>query len=179
MLDLEDLIVPFSNYKGDWVAYNEAIYSFFYEDFIDEYPKYRMQDVGIKVWTIEDGKAGTFWHITSEEPKHTPRGYQRHGRIPDFKRSERVRWIREIIENPTDPNVKRWIEKIKGQDRHHLWYKDEFLVVLGVHPNYPYYRLVTSFYTQESERYRYQLRFENLGDKKGDAAVATSYPFKP
>jgi len=179
MLELDDLIVPYNSFGGDWEAFNEAIYEYFCENFIEDSPTYKGHEVGIKVWDKDDGKEGTFWHVTSEEPKHTPRGYNRNGRTPDIKRAERIRWIREIIENPTDTSIKRWVEKIQGQDRHHLWYNDEFIVVLSEHPSYPYFRLVTAFYVRDKERDWYEQKFQKYGQKKGDAAVATSYPYKP
>lgn len=160
MLELDDLIVPYNSFGGDWNAFIEAIYGYFCEDFIENCPRYKQRDVWLSDHRQDNGKEGTFWHITTNKQPLSPLGSSTIERLPDFKRSERIRWIREIIENATDPNVKRWTETIKGKVRHHLMYKKEFLVVLGELGKNGNYVLITSYCIDNKNREKYLLRFE-------------------
>lgn len=160
MLELDDRIVSLKTFGGDWVAFNEAIYQYFCEDFIEDCPIYKQKEVWLSDHNKEDGKEGTFWHITTNKQNQSPKGSSTEVRIPDIKRSERIRWIKDIIENSNDPNVKRWVENINGRTRHHLLYKEEFLVVLGEIGKNRNYVLITSYYINENNRKKYLQRFE-------------------
>jgi len=160
MLSLDNLLVPYKNFCGDWRAFNETLYEHFSDDFIEDSPTYMNKEVGFKEIQKVDGKEETFWHITSDESKIYRNGQIIKQRTPDIKRSERIRWIKEIIDNSHDASVKVWVERINGQVRHHLWYNDEFLVVLGEYPKYPFIRLITAFYVNPSNRLRYQKKYD-------------------
>jgi len=128
--------LSYADFNGDWDKFIEAVYQVFKRDFIESRPKCE----GIRVvhnGTIEDSKEKAFWHVTSVDTTE--------GRVPDLRRSERIAWLRPIIENANDTIVKKWYEKRGGENRLHLWLEEcDFLVVLVSKPRIRI--LVTSFY---------------------------------
>ena len=120
----------FSDYRGDWKLYLDAIYKIFCQNFIDSKPLFRGERLALKRHPIVDGKEATFWHMTSE-------GRIEAERIPDFRRCERIRWPRPVIENEHDPALKVWSEKRGSENRIHLWFESEgYLVVLSQRKTY-------------------------------------------
>jgi len=106
MIKLPDLIL-FEKYNGIWEDYEEALYSFFKEDFIDNRPKkFRGLRVGLKKYPKFKNKEATFWHFITE-------GKDELKRNPDIRRCERIRWPKPIIENNEDESIKIW-ENIRG-----------------------------------------------------------------
>src|SRR3989339_840276 len=106
MIKLPDLIL-FEKYNGIWEDYEEALYSFFKEDFIDNRPKkFRGLRVGLKKYPKFKNKEATFWHFITE-------GKDELKRNPDIRRCERIRWPKPIIENNEDESIKIW-ENITG-----------------------------------------------------------------
>jgi len=148
-----------SEYGGDWDQYLEAIYSIFCKDFIDSKPVFRGQPLALKRHPVVDGKEATFWHMTSE-------GSVESERIPDFRRCERIRWPRPVIEHEQDPALKVWSEKRGNENRIHLWFESEgYLVVLAERTTYtlPW----TAFYIErQHQRDKYTKRWKrNTGRK--------------
>lgn len=118
-------LVCLSDYTGSWDDYLEAIYAFFKQDFVDSRPVFRDKRLGLKKHPLSQGKEATFWHMISD-------GANEEDRLPDFRRSERIRWVRAIIENEVDPIVKVWWNKRKGKNNICLWFEQEnYLVVLA------------------------------------------------
>ncbi len=57
-------------------------------------------------------------------------------RIPDFRRCERIRWAKPVIERDGEP-VKIWREPRNGENRIHLWLESaSYLVVLNERNGY-------------------------------------------
>jgi hypothetical protein len=166
MEDLNSLLIPYSLCKGDYKAYIEMLYEVFTEDFIESMPNFKGNDVDFTGKRKDDGKEEKFWHVITTGLGYRPKGSITNERNIDIKRAERIRWIREIIENYKDPTIKYWIEKQDNQIRHYLWYGDEFLVVLGQQHAYPHYHLVTAFYVNPTKRPNYQMRCDKCSPKK-------------
>jgi len=134
----------------------EMLYAIFRRNFIDSHPHY----CGQEVWHFperEDGKEKLFWHLTSrkDEPKLIPRRKQRYAtsiqrntqRYPDFRRSERLPWIRPMIENSQQLHVLAW-DYLEGSGKIHtyVWLQDhDFVVIMKKYRNGSR-RLITSFY---------------------------------
>ncbi|WP_319586517.1 hypothetical protein [uncultured Desulfobulbus sp.] len=117
-------LVLFSDYGGNWEAYLEALYTWFKWDFIDSKPVFQGKRLGLKRYPLSQGKEATFWHMTSE-------GSDEENRTPDFRRCERIRWPKPVIENDTDPAVKVWRNQRGRENRICLWLVQEnYLVVL-------------------------------------------------
>lgn len=115
-------LVLFSDYHGNWDQYFEALYAFFRKDFLDSKPYFRGTRIKFKKHPYENGKEATFWHLISE-------GRTEEDRIPDFRRCERIRWPRPMIEN--EHRMKCWKNIRKNEERICLWLEEaEYLVVL-------------------------------------------------
>jgi len=95
-------LITFESYSGNWVNYENALYTIFEKDFIKSKPVLN----GKPVFCIKDpmfqGKFFTFCHITTEG------GPREEDRTPDIRRCERISWLKKIIENSTDSCIKTW-----------------------------------------------------------------------
>jgi hypothetical protein len=118
-------LVLLSDHGGDWDAYLEAIYAWFQKDFVEDKPVFQGRRLGLKRHPLSLGKEATFWHMISE-------GQQEEDRTPDFRRCERIRWPRPIIERDQDPGVKVWRNQRRSEERVCLWFQQEsYLVILA------------------------------------------------
>ena len=88
-------LILFTDYKGhskgQWPAYIDAVYSAYCEDFVNCRPRFQGQNVYSRFHPAYDDKGATFWHLVSE-------GKQEEERTPDFRRCERIRWPKPMIE---------------------------------------------------------------------------------
>lgn len=124
-LDWLPPLVLFSDYDGDWDRYLDALYAWFRQDFIDSKPVFQGRRLGLKRHPLTHGKEATFWHMTSE-------GQGEANRTPDFRRCERIRWPRPVIENSENSKVKWWVSVKRNENRIHIWLEDEdYIVVLA------------------------------------------------
>lgn len=138
-------LVRMADCGGDWSRYVEAVYSVFRSDFITSQPKFRGCWVRCRRDPLELNKEAGFWHCTSG-------GEDERLRTPELRRMERIGWVRAVIEHAADPLVAQWIRSpAQSQPRWHLWFREEFLVVLGEHvrtrDGFRYYQLITAFDT--------------------------------
>jgi len=128
MSDVPDWLPPlvlFSDHGGNWDAYVDAIYEWFKQDFIDSKPMFQGRRLGLKRHPMSHGKEATFWHMIQE-------GAVEEDRTPDFRRCERIRWPKPVIEHTDDPKVKYWISVKRNEDRIHIWLEDlDYIVVLA------------------------------------------------
>ena len=92
-------LVLFNDHGGNWHAYLDAIYAWFKQDFVDTKPTFQGRRLGLKRQPVTHGKEATFWHMIQE-------GSVEVDRTPDFRRCERIRWPRPIIEHDADPAIK-------------------------------------------------------------------------
>ncbi|QJB42956.1 hypothetical protein [Dolichospermum flos-aquae] len=154
-------LVLLNDYGGNSEAYLEAVYTIFKGDFIDSKPSFKGIRFGLKRYPLLQDKEATFWHITSE-------GSQETERIPDFRRCERIRWLRPIIENSEDPAIKVWENDRKGNKRICLWLDSEdYLVILDKRDRYVL--LWTAYLVTQPHRQR-KLQKEYEAYKMADAA---------
>lgn len=108
----------FADYDNNWDRYCEALYAIFKADFVDGKPTFSSHTVRLKRHPMEQGKEATFWHFTSE-------GEDEATRTPDFRRCERIRWPKAMMEafdeqpDPTGP-VLWWKEKRRSEWRYVL-----------------------------------------------------------
>jgi hypothetical protein len=133
MSDSPDWLPPlvlFSAYDGDWNRYLEAIYAWFKQDFIDSKPLFQGRRLGLKRHPMTYGKEATFWHMIQE-------GEVEEERTPDFRRCERIRWPKPIIEQDSDPAIKIWRNYRGREVRVCLWLVPEnYLVILADRGDY-------------------------------------------
>ncbi|HDR9061242.1 hypothetical protein KDX16_24785 [Burkholderia vietnamiensis] len=115
----------------------------------------------------ENGKEATFWHLTTRNTKVISKQGNQNveviERLPDYRRSERLEWVRIIIEGHDDPRVRCFYHQESNEKRSirlYLWaYQHDFVVILqklGKSSSF----LVTSFYVDhERKRDDYQKRY--------------------
>ncbi len=158
-------IIPFGDYGGDWNRYLEVLYDCFRHDFKDPQLMFRGKRVRTSYHPAYENKDYSFWHLIQE-------GEIEDERTPDFRRCERIGWIRAIIENSDDPAVRVW-ENVRARRRGVerrvlLWLNEEVLVVLGDRGTY--WSLITAYTTDRAHRIE-KLRMEYEAYK--DAGPAT------
>lgn len=123
-------LVLFEDYSGNWERYVDALYKFFCDDFVKSTPSFRGIKLALKKHPVIQGKEATFWHIISD-------GKKEEDRIPDFRRCERIKWPKPIIEHYSEIALKVWQNIRKGDTRILLWFeKEEYLVVLSERKGY-------------------------------------------
>jgi len=86
---------------------------------------------------LYQNKESNFWHLIQEAYQTN----QEEDRIPDFRRCERIRWPRPIIENAVKPDILVWENtrhSNSGVERSIcLWFKEkEYLVILRKRKKY-------------------------------------------
>lgn len=70
-------LVCLEDYEGDWYRYLEVLYDFYKQDFIENKPVFRGEQLRLKKGSLLNGKEITFWHIIQEGEKEDER-------IPDL-----------------------------------------------------------------------------------------------
>lgn len=123
-------LITLPQYHGNWDNYLAATYAAFAQDFLGARPLYDGKRMGLKRHPMSFDKEATFWHFVSK-------GAVEVDREPDFRRYERIKWPRAMIDHRADPAVKRWTETRGRAERIHLWCEDAmYLVVLDEHDEY-------------------------------------------
>jgi len=141
-------LLTLAQYDGDWSRYVKAVYQAFHDDFIASQPKYKGGWVRTRRDPMSSGKEWGFWHCVSE-------GNVEDDRVPDLRRCERIRWVRAIIENHTDSQIDVWVRNDGRRGRKvHLWFGEEYLVVLGERQKGRRYQLITAFCTDRGHTVR-------------------------
>lgn len=137
----------FDDYDNNWKKYESTLYDIFKCDFIVSHPSFEGKQVNIRKHPMEYDKEEAFFHVTCQD-------YLKDGeRVPDFRRCERIRWVKAFIENyncdsskcPECDGVKVWSEPYKSNSRVHILLEEErYMVVLERRDSYCL--LVTAFY---------------------------------
>lgn len=148
-------LVEFNNY-GDWGIYINALYQFYIDDF-------KRSPIIIGDRTVRNrrepmilGKDASFWHILGEEETQKNDG--------TFRRHERVRWPKAIIIHRNDNKIKLWSETRNAKKRFHLWFNDEYLVVIEERSDY--FLFITAFVTDWNHEVRkLEKRFKDNGSE--------------
>ncbi|AOK53438.1 RlfB protein [Burkholderia stagnalis] len=116
----------------------------------------------------DDGKEASFWHLTTRTQKYQkkegPRYVMVTDRLPDFRRSERLEWVRLIIQGHNDPRVRCFYHQETNEKRDirlYMWaYEHDFVVILQKLGRTSSF-LVTSFYVDhDRKRADYERRYE-------------------
>lgn len=137
----------FDDYDNDWKRYEAALYDIFKCDFIDSHPSFEGKQVNIRKHPMEYDKEEAFFHVTCQD-------YLKDGeRVPDFRRCERIRWVKAFIENYNCDSskcsecdgIRVWSEPYKSNSRVHILLEEERYMVV-VERRDSYCLLVTAFY---------------------------------
>lgn len=163
IIDLEDIEIS---------ELFEVLYKYFCEDFL--YTKtYLNKNIYINPRTYkkdkETNKEIDFWHLTTKDIIYAKKIGNKivkiKERLPDYRRAERLRWIKNIIENHTIEDIKLFYHQETNEKRDirlYLWLEDyDFVVILqklGKSSSF----LVTSFYIdRDGKRNEYTRRYNN------------------
>lgn len=150
-------LIRLDDYDGNWRRYIEAVFAIFHHDFIASQPQFDSKWIRCRRDPIYDGKEAGFWHCTSEGPNEEER-------TPDLRRCERIAWVRSVIEHHTTPEVQVWTVQKRRDRRVHIWYAEEYLIVLGARRTQ--YQLITAFCTDRRHT-REKLRRERDRARNG------------
>ncbi|WP_128426323.1 hypothetical protein [Gudongella oleilytica] len=151
----------FEDYNSEWAAYQNALYTIFKKDFIDSRPSFKGIRVSIRKHPVEYGKEEAFFHVTCQD-------YNGDGeRAPDFRRCERIRWVKSFIEEHNCDSsacaecdgIKLWEEPAPrgSYKRVHLLLEEERYMVV-VEPRDSYCLLITAFYFEQDHSLRKKLQ---------------------
>lgn len=118
----------------------DMLYKIFEADFKNKSLGYK----NYKVWFFPEmleGKELIFWHLTHREDKETKKYY------PDLRRSERLPWVRPLIEHSDDDDVLAWdFKEHDGKTVTYIWLKEHDYLVLMKKYKDGQRRLITSYY---------------------------------
>jgi hypothetical protein len=104
-------------------------------------------------------KEATFWHMTSE-------GMNEESRNPDFRRCERIRWPKQVIEHADDPKVKYWVSIKHHENRIHIWLEEQDYVVVLADRNGFLLPWTAFLITWDHTRTKLQREYENYWKDK-------------
>ena len=118
-------------YSGDWDTYQENLYQVFQDTICNADLKFQGIRIGIKKHPEYKEKHFTFWHLTSE-------GEKEEERTPDFRRCERLTWVKWVIENcDNNKGVTYWENKRGSQKHLVVWLEEhEYAVILAKRKGY-------------------------------------------
>ncbi|MDD2832368.1 MAG: hypothetical protein PHH95_09535 [Bacteroidales bacterium] len=129
MSEVEELIFPdleyFEDYNGNFQNYFQAVYKIFESDFIKKQPNYEGLIVKVRKYPLVDGIHKTFYHITHQ-------GEDENNRTPDFRRMERMRFPKFVIDNNEHQDILIW-KNTRGRDERIVLFNEEenYIVVLA------------------------------------------------
>jgi len=106
----------------------ELLYQIFHKDFISHKVKYLENKIIISKLKDAD-KELTFWHITTRENKEIKQASER---FPDFRRCERLPWLRPMIEGCPHTDILSW-ENLEGDGtiKVYVWLKEyDYIAIL-------------------------------------------------
>jgi hypothetical protein len=152
-------IIDFNNYQ-DWKIYEEFLYQIFVQDFIKSQPELFGKPVRHRKHPVVTDKEQAFFHVTSKDTSKIVE--DPNDRIPDFRRCERIHWIRTLLENYNCRKgccsfIKYWAEPWKMYKRWHFLFEEvRFLIV--VEEREDYMLLITSYYIDYDNQLRKKIK---------------------
>lgn len=153
-------ILTFESCQSNWQQYEDTLYQIYLADLYNNPPTYQGLAVKTKYHPPYKNKAYSFWHITHEGPNEETR-------TPDFRRCERLCWIKPMINNA---NLfacwsKTTLVKGRQRERHYIWNSQEkYLIVLEKHKTN--FFLVTAYYIEHQSRVvKYNKEYEKYAQK--------------
>lgn len=143
-------LIPFSDYGGDFTKYINAVYDIFSNDFIKTNPIYKNRKVSVRKYPEVDGMHRTFYHITHE-------GADESNRTPDFRRMERIRFPKFMIDNYLHNEILTWKNK-RGKDERVVLFNESENYILILTERKDFYLFITAYYVETEHRKRKLLK---------------------
>jgi hypothetical protein len=137
-------LITLADAGGDWNLYREAIYAIFCRDFLETKPIYPGKRFAMKRHPMALGKEATFWHLIQEGP------VEEH-RVPDFRRCERIRWPRPMIEGLQSGQVRVW-KNIRGQSQRVVIAVSDFSYVVILDERDDFVLLWTAYFVERQHQ---------------------------
>jgi hypothetical protein len=126
-------IICLEDYNGNYHNYIDAVYAIFERDLVKNRPDFGSHKLQLKSLPLFQNRAYTFYHLTHK-------GEIESEREPDFRRCERIAWVKPTIENTEKWNLKFWKQSRNGKSRVCIQLKVEedvdYYVILDVRTNY-------------------------------------------
>lgn len=120
---LPDLI-ELDGFSNNWPSCCTRLYGEFHRDFIASRPEFLGKRVGVSRHHIVDGREAAFHHCITEED-------DKGNRVNDYRRCQRLRWPRKVIEAVGTGQVMWWKEKQGSKRRAYVTFLDfSYIVVL-------------------------------------------------
>jgi hypothetical protein len=148
MSEVKELIFPdlvyFEEYNGNFQNYFNAVYKIFEKDFIKNQPYYEGQIVIVRKYPLVDGIHKTFYHITHQ-------GEDENNRTPDFRRMERMRFPKFVIDNNKHQDILIW-KNTRGRDERIVLFNEteNYIVVLTERSDS--YLFITAYFIETEHR---------------------------
>lgn len=156
------------DFEIGYSLYEAELYKKYRRDFIDSQPTFESKIVKVRFHPKVGEYEESFIHFTCKNYDNIEQ------REPDFKRCERLHWIRKLIENyhckRTCPNsecdgIKIWEEPYKMYSRVHFLFEEErYLVILEKRETYNL--LITAYYLEYDNALKKQLKHYNQFKKQ-------------
>jgi hypothetical protein len=153
---------------GNWDEVEHGLYAKFKSDFLDRQASFKGLAVKLRFIEGDPEKRIPFWHLISE----CGEGDSEEERIPDFRRCERIGWIRAIVDHANDPNLMIWEQQRNGKINIAVALPD-FSYVVFLASRKPktgpvYVILLTAYFVQrEKKREKYRREYEEFQARKG------------
>lgn len=137
-------LVWFAAFDGHWPAYETELYRIFVAEIARGGIEFDGLPVNCRRLPEAAGGWASFWHLVQE-------GRVEDDRLPDLRRCERIRWVRWVIENAAaHTEIDVWRNMRGAEVNTLLWFREEYLVVLGQRQGY--WLLRTAYCTDKSGR---------------------------
>jgi hypothetical protein len=138
-------------FAGDWPAYEADLHRIFLAEIAQSGLTFEGLRVNRRRLPETGGRWAAFWHLLQE-------GRVEDNRTPDLRRCERLRWVPWVIRNAgAHREIDVWRNTRGTETNALLWFREEYLVVLGERSGY--WLLRTAYCTGRSGRVA-QLRKE-------------------
>ncbi|MDR3476608.1 MAG: hypothetical protein P4M14_01075 [Gammaproteobacteria bacterium] len=142
----------------------DLLHEIFHRDFISSPVCYEGHKVRQYSYELEDGKEKSFWHLTTREDG------QGGVRLPDLRRSERLPWLKNIIENASHSDILTW-ESTEGDGviKIYVWLKDHDYVAIMKKPRQGALILLTAHWLEYPNAKKKLMKKYNSRNGKANA----------
>ena len=155
-------LLLFKDSIGVWSDYLERLHQQFIHDFVHSVPIWGNKRVALKRHPEYEGKSATFWHMIST-------GDDEVERLPDFRRCERIAWVRCMIDrfsevpHKLDNQVIWWKEKRGAKEWRYVLALSDFSYMVIVTDRSEYVLPWTAYYIEyEHQRRRYKKKWQEF-----------------
>lgn len=157
MCNAPEWLPPIKPLKGDWGQDVNELYEIFLSSFIEDNCYFHGKLIWPNKNKIDGEREEGFWHLITRED------YNRRERYPDYRRAERLGWVRPLIENSEDQRVKTfdWLHNGKTR-RTHIWLEEcDFIIILEEFRKGGAMHLITAYHLDDDyQRNKFLKRYE-------------------